>query len=97
MGMPRDRQQRVTLKRVDNDWLRFDIRNARRLIYEQHYAVDSKTLAKFLNAGSWVPTLVSIVISSPTVAGLIFIPECFFQTPASGIQLIQNAHCRLNA
>jgi len=60
--MPRDRQQRVTLKRVDNDQLQFDIKNARRLIYERNYAVDSKTLAKFLNAESWVPTLVSIVI-----------------------------------
>jgi hypothetical protein len=60
--MPRDRQQRATLKRVDNDQLQFNITNARRLIYERNYAVDSKTLAKFLNAESWVPTLVSTVM-----------------------------------
>lgn len=60
LGMPRDRQQRLTLKRIDNDQRRFGIANARRLIYELNYAVDSKSLADFLNAESWVPTLVSI-------------------------------------
>jgi len=59
MGMPQDRQQRVTLKRVDDDARRFSIANARRLIYERNYAVNSKSLANFLNAESWVPTLVS--------------------------------------
>lgn len=57
--MARDQQQRITLKRVDNDLQRFNIANARRLIYELNYAVDSKLLATFLNAKSWVPTLVS--------------------------------------
>jgi hypothetical protein len=59
MGMVRDRQQRTTLKRVDDDIRRFNIANARRLIYELNYAVDSKSLADFLKAESWVPTLVS--------------------------------------
>jgi hypothetical protein len=59
MGMARDRQQRITLKRVDNDSRRFNIANARRLIYELNYAVDSKSLPDFLKAESWAPTLVS--------------------------------------
>jgi len=61
MGMPRDRQQRVTLKRIDNERRHYDIENARRLIYERNYAVNSKTLAKFLNTESWVPTLVRML------------------------------------
>ena len=59
MGMVRDRQQHITLKRVDDDLRRFNITNARRLIYELDYAVDSKSLSNFLNTESWVPTQVS--------------------------------------
>jgi hypothetical protein len=58
MGMLRDRQQRITLQRVDDHQRRFNIANARRLIYELNYAVDSKSLPDFLKAESWVPTLV---------------------------------------
>jgi len=68
MGMPQDRRQRITLKRVDDHARRFNIANARRLIYERHYAVDSKTFANFLNAESWVPTLVSSNFPSVTKA-----------------------------
>jgi hypothetical protein len=60
LGKPQDRRLRVTLKRVDDHQRRFDIENARRLIYKQNYAVDSKSLANFLNPKSWVPTLVNI-------------------------------------
>src|SRR5882762_4883161 len=58
MGMTQDRQQRITLKRVDSDQRRFNVANARRLIYDLNYAVDSKSLAAFLKAESLVPTLV---------------------------------------
>jgi hypothetical protein len=58
MGMTQDRQQRITLKRVDSDQRRFKVANARRLIYDLNYAVDSKSLAAFLNTESLVPTLV---------------------------------------
>jgi hypothetical protein len=61
MGTPQDRRQRITLKRVDNDKRRFNIANARRLIYELNYAVNSKSLA-FINDESLVPTLVSCVL-----------------------------------
>jgi hypothetical protein len=50
MGMPLDRRQCVTLERVNDHAQQFSIANARRLIYERNYAVDSKSL---------VPTLVS--------------------------------------
>ena len=66
--------------------------NARRLIYEQGYAVDSKVLAKFLNTESWVPAQVSIMISylpQQPKLGLTFISECFFQqTTILGVQFI---------
>jgi hypothetical protein len=58
MGTPQDRQQRIILKRVDSHQRKFNIANARRLIYDLNYAVDSKSLGSFLNAESWVPTLV---------------------------------------
>src|SRR5882762_2905884 len=57
MGTPQDRQQRIILKRVDSHQRKFNIANARRLIYDLNYAVDSKSLGSFLNAESWVPTL----------------------------------------
>jgi hypothetical protein len=60
MGMSQDRKQRITLKRVDNVQRRFSVENARKLIYESGYAVDSSVFS-FLNAQSLVPTLVSIV------------------------------------
>jgi hypothetical protein len=59
MGMIWDRQQRIMLKRVDSDQRCFDIANVQRLIYDLNYAVDSKSLAPFLNPQSLVPTLVS--------------------------------------
>lgn len=59
MGMPQDRRQRVTLKRVDDHQRWFTVANARRLIYDHNYVVDSKSLAGSLNAKSLVPTLVS--------------------------------------
>jgi hypothetical protein len=58
MGMTQDRQQRITLKRVDSDQRRFKVANARRLIYDLNYGVDSKSLAAFLGPESLVPTLV---------------------------------------
>jgi hypothetical protein len=59
MGMSQDRQQRITLRRVDSDQRRFNVANARRLIYDLNYAVNSKSIAPFLSAESLVPTLVS--------------------------------------
>jgi len=58
MGMTQDRQQCITLKRVDSDQRHFKVANARRLIYDLNYAVDSKSLAAFLGPESLVPTLV---------------------------------------
>jgi hypothetical protein len=66
MGTPQDRQQRVTLQRVDSHQRRFNVANARRLIYELNYAVDSKSLAPFLGPESLVPTLVSYEFLLPT-------------------------------
>lgn len=59
LGMPHDRQQRLALQRVDDERRQFLIANARRLIYEKNYAVDSKSLNKLLAEESLVPTSVS--------------------------------------
>jgi hypothetical protein len=59
MGTAADRRLRITQGRVDSHERQFDITNARRLIYEQNYAVDSKSLSNFLGSKSWVPTSVS--------------------------------------
>jgi hypothetical protein len=59
--MARDRQQRLTLERVDDDDRRFRVANARRLIYEKQYAVDSKTLGPILQCKTLVPTIVRIL------------------------------------
>jgi hypothetical protein len=64
LGMVRDRQQRSTLERVDDDDRRFKVTNARRLIYEKNYAVDSKVLARFLQNKSLTPTLVRLLFPS---------------------------------
>jgi hypothetical protein len=90
LGMPRDRQQRLTLKRVDNDQRRFGIANARRLIYELNYAVDSKSLAGFSQCrilGSHAGEYSNALMAEH---GLIFITECFFQeAPALGFNLFE--------
>jgi hypothetical protein len=62
--MVRDRQQRSTLERIDDHIKRFTIANARKLIYEKNYAVDSSVLDKILKDQSWVPTSVSVCLMS---------------------------------
>jgi|SRR5882762_1498976 hypothetical protein len=64
LGMARDRQQRLTLARVDDETKRFVIANSRRLIYERNYAVDSSALERILKDQSLVPTSVSAHVLS---------------------------------
>lgn len=60
LGMFRDRQQRASLQRVNNNQLQVKIQAARRFIYEKNYAVDSKAVETLLKDESLVPTLVSM-------------------------------------
>jgi hypothetical protein len=64
LGMARDRQQRLTLARTDDHDRRSKVAEARRLIYEKNYAVNSRTLDKILQDQSLVPTSVNLCILS---------------------------------
>lgn len=51
-------KQRLTLARVDNDDRKRKIQMARRIIYEQKYAVNCEAVEKLLKEESLVPTSV---------------------------------------
>jgi hypothetical protein len=59
MGMPRDRTQRVTLRR-DDERRGVMVNKARSLIYEENYAVGSARVEHILKPESWVPTFVRL-------------------------------------
>jgi hypothetical protein len=61
MGTALDRKQRKTLPRVDDETRRSNIRNAREIIYQNNYAVDSTYVEDILKNQSLVPTVVSIM------------------------------------
>lgn len=73
--MTRDRQQRSTLARVDNEDRKFKIAAARRLIYEKNYAVDSRALEKLLKDESLVPTSVRAMCILSSLPGTYFSPR----------------------
>ncbi|KAI0065337.1 hypothetical protein BV25DRAFT_1799386 [Artomyces pyxidatus] len=56
MGKPQDMQQRRTLARVDDAQRRAHVSSARKLIYQDEYAVNSEAVEKILKAESLVPT-----------------------------------------
>ncbi|KAH7904408.1 hypothetical protein BJ138DRAFT_1138545 [Hygrophoropsis aurantiaca] len=56
LGMARDMAQRRTLARTDDAHRRNAISNARKLIYEQGWAVDSAPVERLLKPDSLVPT-----------------------------------------
>ncbi len=59
LGSKRDKSQRTTLARVDNQRYRAKISSARDLIYIQERVVNGKPVQHFLKAQSLVPTEVS--------------------------------------
>ncbi len=59
LGKERDRADRVKLARQDDDAHRLAVKNARKLIYEQNYAVDGSKVKAPLNSQSLVATAVS--------------------------------------
>jgi hypothetical protein len=56
IGTKRDKEQRETLARVDSLNRREKVSNARRLIYESNFAVDSAAVERLLKPESLVPT-----------------------------------------
>jgi hypothetical protein len=59
MGMVRDTNFRKAEPRVDGEEWRSDVRSARKVIYEENYAIDNATVESMLKDRSWVPTTVS--------------------------------------
>ena len=58
LGMKLDMKQRASLARIDDDARQRKVQIARRIIYEQNYAVNSEGVEKVLKEESLVPTLV---------------------------------------
>lgn len=61
LGTKRDKQQRVSLARVDNLQYRAKVSSAREIIYQQNRAVNSVFVHRLLKSESLVPTKVIIV------------------------------------
>src|ERR1700709_2669254 len=80
MGRPRDRQQRETLARNDEQ-RGIMVSSARSLIYEKDFAVGSAAVERILKPQSWVPTSVSLELPSPTMTDHLV--ECIFRSPQS--------------
>jgi hypothetical protein len=59
IGTKQDQKQRLALGRVDSPSYRAKISNARQLIYENNFAVDSAPVQRILKPESLVPTEVS--------------------------------------
>ena len=61
MGMHHDKEERMASARVDNKIRQKKVADARKLIYEKNYAVDSKQVENLLKEESLVPTDVCLV------------------------------------
>jgi hypothetical protein len=60
LGMKRDMQQRVSLRRIDDEIRQNKVSSAREIIYEKNYAVDTEHVEMLLKAQSLVPTAVNV-------------------------------------
>jgi len=60
LGMKRDMQQRVALRRIDDGIRQNKVSSAREIIYEKNYAVDTEHVEMLLKAQSLVPTAVNV-------------------------------------
>ena len=58
--MKRDMQQRVSLRRIDDEIRQNKVSSAREIIYEKNYAVDTEHVEMLLKAQSLVPTAVNV-------------------------------------
>src|SRR5277367_5608802 len=62
IGTKRDAKQMEALARVDNASHQIKVSNARQLIYESNFAVDSAAVERLLKPESLVPTEVSYIV-----------------------------------
>jgi len=62
LGSNNDMQQRKVLARVDTEERRGKVTAARRLIYQQHYVVDTPQVEALLKPESLLPTKVLVFL-----------------------------------
>ena len=61
-GTAEDMKQRVDGARRDDSQLRQLVADARKAVYEKGYVVNSKTFDEKFKSGSWIPTMVRIIL-----------------------------------
>ena len=66
--MPRDRNQRITLARVDNSRRQNLVTAARRIIYNKQYQVNSAAVEALLQEESLTPNVVLLISSNTFIA-----------------------------
>ena len=82
LGLPKDRQQRIQLSRVDTLQRRNKVSSARRIIYEENYRINSAAVERILKEESLVPTSVRIP-PSPVHRHSDYQQERFFRKVAN--------------
>lgn len=94
MGTPHDMSQRELLLRVDNDSRQSKVLKARKLIYEDNYAVNSLQVQSLLKEESLVPTMVTLP-SLELNAFMLTSVECILrETPYLRFQSFRHARRR---
>lgn len=84
MGTQQDMTQRQLLVRVDDNNRQNKIRDARKLIYERNYAVDSAPVQALLKDESLIPTTVSVNRAQGIYANLCGLMQNAFSERLSG-------------
>lgn len=80
MGMRSDVKRRAQLARSDNNRRKINVSSARRIIYEENYAVNSKPVELLLKEDSLVPVSVRLdrLVSFALLIEAIFL-ECILE------------------
>lgn len=94
MGRDQDMFQRQALVRIADNDLRNKVLDARRLIYEKNYAVNSPVVERLLKDASLIPTLVGENVMGCYVLVLTH-AECIYrETSDVWVQCIRYARSR---
>lgn len=87
LGMARDRTQRVTLARIDDNQRRSKVSGARRIIYEENLQVNCSAVENLLKETSLVPTTVCVIYSNSLLTKcnnkLTYMSECLLRQTVS--------------
>jgi len=92
MGHEQDISQQQALVQVADDDLRNKVLDARCLIYEKNYAINTPVVEKLLKDESLIPTLVHVDPMGAPVFMLTRAEHCFRETPHVQVQCFCHAH-----